>query len=208
MWIRSAPSRRAQRSLRRQVTRSRSSSRKSRCARRVARAARTPSLEIKSIEHAPSVLGNRGLEAELLGLLADLTFLKAKSSEDGDRKPVGPHLAAPRAIPLPVHWVTGQLSEDRIGAASPRQSQSPRRRFRARGRGLRVTKQGASRWRSSPGSGRTRRVAGDTRTTTTSGASRVLARAAAARGPLQGCPARLLRTAGLNLLASTSPTPR
>lgn len=51
-------------------------------ARCVRRAGRTRSVEVATIEHALSLIGNRGLEAELLGVLEDLTLLKAQSTED------------------------------------------------------------------------------------------------------------------------------
>lgn len=39
--------------------------------------ANSPKLEIKSIDHALTLVGNKGLESELLQLLEDLTILKA-----------------------------------------------------------------------------------------------------------------------------------
>jgi hypothetical protein len=43
--------------------------------------ANSPKLEIKSIDHALTLIGNKGLESELLQLLEDLTILK--SEQDG-----------------------------------------------------------------------------------------------------------------------------
>ncbi|HEY8944063.1 MAG TPA: hypothetical protein VIM73_07370 [Polyangiaceae bacterium] len=43
--------------------------------------ASSPKLEIKSIDHALTLIGNKGLESELLQLLEDLTILKAEQDE-------------------------------------------------------------------------------------------------------------------------------
>lgn len=42
---------------------------------------RSPKLEINSIDHALTLIGNKGLESELLTLLEDLTILKADQDE-------------------------------------------------------------------------------------------------------------------------------
>jgi hypothetical protein len=42
---------------------------------------RSPKLDVTSIDHALTLIGNKGLEAELLALLEDLTILKAE--QDG-----------------------------------------------------------------------------------------------------------------------------
>jgi hypothetical protein len=47
-----------------------------RCVTRAA--ARSPKLEINSIDHALTLIGNKGLEVELLALLEDMTLLKAE----------------------------------------------------------------------------------------------------------------------------------
>lgn len=48
-------------------------------ARCVARAqASSAKLEVKSVDHALTLIGNKGLESELLQLLEDLTVLKAE----------------------------------------------------------------------------------------------------------------------------------
>lgn len=48
----------------------------SRCVARAA--ARSPKLVINSTDHALTLIGNKGLEAELLQLLEDLTVLKSE----------------------------------------------------------------------------------------------------------------------------------
>lgn len=51
-------------------------------ARCVSRAqASSPKLEIKSIDHALTLIGNKGLESELFQLLEDLTILKSEQEE-------------------------------------------------------------------------------------------------------------------------------
>jgi hypothetical protein len=47
-----------------------------RCVHRAA--ARSTKIEINNIEHAITLIGNRGLESELFDLLEDLTMLKSK----------------------------------------------------------------------------------------------------------------------------------
>lgn len=47
-----------------------------RCAQRAQ--SRSPKLEVNSIDHALTLIGNKGLEAELLQLLEDLTILKSE----------------------------------------------------------------------------------------------------------------------------------
>lgn len=47
-------------------------------ARCAARAIQRSKLEINSIDHALTLIGNKGLESELLTLLEDLTVLKAE----------------------------------------------------------------------------------------------------------------------------------
>lgn len=47
-------------------------------ARCVTRAIQRSKLEINSIDHALTLIGNKGLESELLTLLEDLTILKAE----------------------------------------------------------------------------------------------------------------------------------
>jgi hypothetical protein len=48
-------------------------------ARCVTRAIQRSKLEINSIDHALTLIGNKGLESELLTLLEDLTVLKAET---------------------------------------------------------------------------------------------------------------------------------
>jgi hypothetical protein len=43
---------------------------------------RSSKIEINSLEHAITLIGNRGLEAELLDLLEDLTIAKSKLDND------------------------------------------------------------------------------------------------------------------------------
>jgi hypothetical protein len=47
-----------------------------RCVHRAA--SRSSKIEINSLDHAINLIGNRGLESELLDLLEDLTMLKSK----------------------------------------------------------------------------------------------------------------------------------